>query len=305
MVENKETAGDLKVINADCHIAMLDIPQESVSVAVTSPPYNIGVLYNSYDDNKTQDAYLEWMSSVAKKLIHVLKPEGSFFLNAGGTNKDPLIPSRLRCVFEKEGFVLQNHIVWVKSISILNDPPKLQFKKWLKQIGVTMKDLKSLNPDMDLSFLEEKEWKTYGHFKPINSKRFINNCHESIFHFTKSGDVHLDRLAVGVPYEHKSNMSRWKHNTEDDGNTRDLRCKGNVWHIPYQTVVSEKQHPAGFPPQLAEECIKLHGVYDEMLVLDPFLGAGSTLVACKNLGVSGIGIEIDELYCQMAMEKIS
>jgi len=61
-----------------------------------------------------------------------------------------------------------------------------------------------------------------GHFKPINSKRFLNDCHEFVFHFTKSGKAPVDRLAVGVPYADKSNISRWFH-TEG----KDKRCSGN------------------------------------------------------------------------------
>ena len=51
--------------------------------------------------------------------------------------------------------------------------------------------------------------KTFGHFKPINSPRFLNDCHEYVFHFTKSGRVELNRLALGVPYQDKSNIARW------------------------------------------------------------------------------------------------
>ena len=94
-----------------------------------------------------------------------------------------------------------------------------------------------------------------GHFKPINSKRYVTDCHEFVFHFTKSGDVPLDRLAIGVPYQHKSNISRWGH-TEG----RDLRCRGNTWFIPYETIQrrkKERPHPATFPVQLAEWCIRI------------------------------------------------
>ena len=100
--------------------------------------------------------------------------------------------------------------------------------------------------------------KTFGHFKPINSPRFLNDCHEYVFHFTKSGRVELNRLALGVPYQDKSNIARWSHT-----GGKDLRCRGNTWFVPYETIQSrekERPHPATFPVQLAEWCIKLHGV---------------------------------------------
>jgi len=279
-----------RVVHGDCIHVMKDMKKDSVDVTVTSPPYNIGIAYNSYDDRKTQEEYLSWIKEMSSEVCRVLKPNGSFFLNVGGTNKDPNIPDRVCAAILGTGdFVLQNEITWVKSISIKHPPMIEEFKKTLKDLGLSIKDLKKIKPNLDLSQLEEEQWRTHGHFKPINSKRFVNNCYEKIYHFTKKGDVAIERLAIGVPYEHKSNIARWKHNSDGES-LRDKRCKGNCWHIPYKTVVAAKDHPAGYPPQLAEECIKLHGVSDSLVVLDPFLGAGSTLVACRNLGVHGLGL---------------
>lgn len=300
---------NLKIIHNDCGKELDNVPANSADVAVTSPPYNIGIAYNSYDDNKTQKEYLSWLEGLSKKIYKVLKEDGSFFLNVGGTSKDPGIPNRVCSAIEKAGFVLQNHIVWVKSISIFHERPSDEFKNMLKTLNLSVKDLEGLNPDLDLEALNgnaeiEGCWRTHGHFKPINSKRFVNNLHEEVFHFTKSGNTTIDRLSIGVPYEHKSNMKRWKHNEENDGTVRDCRCKGNVWHIPYKTVTSAKDHPAGYPSQLAEECIRLHGVTESMVVIDPFLGAGSTLLACQELGIRGVGIEIDKAYCCIARDKL-
>ena len=50
-----------------------------------------------------------------------------------------------------------------------------------------------------------------GHFKPIRSPKFLNGCQEFVFHFTKTGRVKIDRLSIGVPYQHKSNIKRWNH----------------------------------------------------------------------------------------------
>jgi len=142
--------------------------------------------------------------------------------------------------------------------------------------------------------------RTTGHFKPVNSARFLTPTYEDVFHFTKTGDVTVDRMAVGVPYADKTNIARWHR-------AADLRCRGNAWFVPYKTVTSSEQrahHPAAFPVELPEWCIRLHGVRPGMTVLDPFVGIGSTLVATKRLGVDGIGIEIDHEYAAFAMERI-
>jgi site-specific DNA-methyltransferase (adenine-specific) len=121
-----------------------------------------------------------------------------------------------------------------------------------------------------------------------------------VFHFTPTGETRLDRRAVGVRYQDKSNIGRWQ------AATRDLRCRGNTWFIPYETIQSrekERPHPATFPPKLPEMCLRLHGLPRVRLVADPFLGLGSTAVACAQLGVNFIGIEMDEKYLEEAIGR--
>jgi site-specific DNA-methyltransferase (adenine-specific) len=233
----------------------------SVDVVVTSPPYNIGVQYSTYDDRKPRATYLAWLSDIGRLLHQVLRPGGSFFLNVGSTSSDPWVAIDVAGSF-RDIFVLQNHITWVKSVSIGDD--------------------------------------TVGHFKPITSHRYLNNNHEALLHFTKSGNVKLDRLAVGVPFKDKTNIARWGHK-------RDRRCAGNVWFIPYQTVKPKAQkfdHPAGFPVELPLRCLRLHGGKG-LSVLDPFAGAGTTLVAAQQLGHAGIGIEIDREYAARAVTRLA
>ena len=94
---------------------------------------------------------------------------------------------------------------------------------------------------------------------------------------------------------------RWKAATED------RRDRGNTWFIPYDTIQSniERPHPATFPVRLPEMCIKLHGVSDKnILVVDPFCGIGSTAVACKKLGVSFVGFDIDKEYLDEAVTRV-
>ncbi len=248
------------VMQADCLAALPALAAQSVDVVVTSPPYNIGVAYRSYHDRRPRDAYLAWLAQVGDQLRRVLKPEGSMFLNVGSTNSDPWLAQDVAGAL-REHLTLQNHIVWVKSLSVGDD--------------------------------------TLGHFKPINSRRFVNQNHEAIFHFTHSGSVAIDRLAVGVPFKDKSNIARWGHGS-------DRRCAGNVWFMPYATVRSKAQkfdHPAGFPVELPLRCLTLHGIANAV-VLDPFAGAGTTLVAAARLGHRGIGIELDPHYAAAAVTRL-
>jgi site-specific DNA-methyltransferase (adenine-specific) len=137
-----------------------------------------------------------------------------------------------------------------------------------------------------------------GHFKPVNSRRFVNGLSEYVFHFTKKGDVVLDKLGIGVPYQDKSNVARWK------AGAADLRDRGSVWFIPYDTIRKARPHPCVFPVRLPEMCIRLHGLTKTRLVLDPFLGTGSTALACDRLGVDFIGFDIDPYYVRLARASL-
>ena len=109
-------------------------------------------------------------------------------------------------------------------------------------------------------------------------------------------NVKIDRLALGVPYKDKSNIKRYKKNTEGE---KDLRCRGNCWYIPYKTIRSsdkERPHPATFPIEIPENCIKLHGISPDLKVLDPFMGIGNTSLACYKLGINCVGFETDTNY---------
>ncbi|MBC7799020.1 MAG: site-specific DNA-methyltransferase [Gemmatimonadaceae bacterium] len=139
-----------------------------------------------------------------------------------------------------------------------------------------------------------------GHFKPVPGERFLHRNHEHLFHLTHLGDVRLHRLAVGVPFKDKTNIAR-------RGHAQDLRCRGDTWFIPYQTVRSRAQkfsHPGTFPVDLPRWCIRLHGV-PGAVVLDPFAGAGTTLLAARMEGAQGIGIEIDPDYVAIARQRLA
>ena len=264
-----------KTYNVDCLAGMNEhLDNEVIDVIVTSPPYNLGIEYGKYDDTISRKEYLTWMQKVAIESKRVLKNNGSFFLNMGYSAKEPWVAWEVALKF-KEQFMLQNVIHWIKSIAI----PKEDVGKYpniINNIAV-------------------------GHFKPINSDSFLHKCHEYIFHFSKKGDIALDKLAIGVPYQDKSNIGRWKKATKD------LRDRGDTWFIPYDTIRSrEKQrpHPSSFPSKLPLMCIKLHGVKKTKLVLDPFMGIGNTAVACHKLGINYIGFEIDETYVKIAEATI-
>ncbi|MBO0696507.1 MAG: site-specific DNA-methyltransferase, partial [Verrucomicrobia bacterium] len=267
---------------------------ETDDLVMTSPPYNLGIRYERYSDRQDRQSYLRWCEKWSAEVHRLLKPTGSLFLNIGSAPANPMLPHQIviELTSASGGFFLQNTIHWIKSIAID------EFCSHRPVAGQTRATLRTGHRPVATSA------RTHGHFKPINSKRFLNDCHEYIFHFTKTKRVELDRLALGVPYQDKSNIARWSHTRGSD-----LRCRGNTWFIPYETIQSrakERPHPATFPVQLAEWCIKLHGLPRIETMLDPFLGIGNSAVAAKRCGVKKfVGFEIDEAYLAEAKRRLS
>jgi site-specific DNA-methyltransferase (adenine-specific) len=259
---------------ADCLEVLAQLPAGSVDVIVTSPPYNLGIQYNRYQDTLSHERYLEWTDAWVAAASRVLQPDGSLFLNVGAKPTDPWTALDVAQAVRPH-LRLQNIIHWIKSIAI---------------------DRTSAGAAAGLS-----RDLAVGHYKPINSDRFLNDCHEFIFHFTHEGDAPLDRLALGVPYQDQSNVGRWRAAAQG------LRCRGNTWFIPYETIQRrdrDRPHPATFPSQLPERCLKLHGLGRVRVAMDPFTGLGGTGVACARLGVDFIGADIDEVYLTEAAARM-
>jgi site-specific DNA-methyltransferase (adenine-specific) len=256
----------------DCVDILERLPERSLDAIVTSPPYNLGIRYRSYDDTRPRDEYLEWTGQWVRRAAAALSADGSMFLNVGAKPTDPWTAIDVAQAVRPH-LHLQNTIHWVKSIAI---------EKSLAGGSRLTEDL------------------AVGHYKPINSRRFLHDCHEFVFHFTPSGRTPVERQAIGVRYQDASNVSRWR--TAASG----VRCRGNTWFIPYETIQNrdkDRPHPATFPPKLPEMCLRLNGLERTRLVADPFLGLGSTAVACAQLGLSFIGIEVDEHYLEEAIER--
>ena len=244
-------------------------------VVVTSPPYNLGLPYRSYRDRRPRSEYLAWVGTVGRAVKEALSPDGSFFLNVGGAPRDPWLPWDVAREVGRS-FVLQNVLHWVKSIAI-----ERRFAG------------RAAGLDGDLAL---------GHYKPVVSARYVHGAQEYIFHFTHRGTVRLDRLAIGVPYQDRSNIGRWQ------GARGGVRCRGNTWFLPYPTIrerARDRPHPATFPPELPERCVRLHGVSRTRRWVDPFVGIGSSAVAAARLGIDFVGFDIDRGYLEIAARRVA
>lgn len=147
-----------ELYHADCISWMNSQEKKSINGIITSPPYNLDIKYGKYQDDLPRESYLKWLYDVAVAMKRILTDDGQLFLNVGYSNKDPWVAMDVAQVFRKV-FVLQNNFTWVKHIMVNNQG--------------------------------------YGIYKPITSDRFSSATTESIFHFTKDGNVKVDRIAIG------------------------------------------------------------------------------------------------------------
>ena len=265
---------DSRFFLSDCVDVFRQLPPQSVDVIVTSPPYNLGIRYNRYQDTLSQSDYLEWTHTWVAAAARVLRPDGSLFLNVGSKPSDPWTALDVAQA-ARSHLRLQNIIHWVKSIAI-------------------ERDLAGANAGLD----------TRPGRRPLQAdqQRPLSERLPRVRVPLHAGRRRraLDRLALGVPYQDQSNIARWR------GAAGGVRCRGNTWFIPYETIQQrdrDRPHPATFPSRLPEQCLRLHGLSRIELAMDPFTGLGSTAVACARLGVSFVGSDIDETYLSEAVTR--
>ena len=296
------------MIRGDCLTVLPTLPPASVAAVVFSPPYNLGKRYNLHNDNMSEAAYLAWQGRAAEELRRVLKPDGHVFLNVGWNTKHPWRSIDVLLAY-RPFFALQNAIAWIKSLAIdgtalpesdLQTLPAL--KAWLESVGLPTSGKEGVVVRRGLceAVRADLHERTIGHMPSLNSDCFLNPGWEHLWHLSPTGRSPIDRLAIGVAYVWKDQPGRFGHG-------RAVHCRGDAWQIPYETIQSKDerfQHPTPYPVELVLTCLKLAKLEPGDLVLDPFAGIGTTLLAAKQLRLRAIGIEIDPQYVAAAEEQL-
>ena len=273
-----------RIITGDCLEVLADLPAESVHSVMTSPPY-WNLRDYGHDDQlglePDSDDYVQNIADVMDEVKRVLRPDGSLWLNLGDTYDDKnlqQIPARVSLELQQRGWILRNRVTWAKP-----------------------------NP------------------MPQSVKDRLNDTTEAIFHFVKSKGYWYDLDAIREPYgefaqrvqenpqwertgeEKRAENSPGKHVIYDEGKSRaDAyhpagKNPGDVFEVT--TKPFPEAHFAVYPPELCEKPIKAT-CPDGGIVLDPFAGAGTTLLKAKELGRKFIGIELNPEYADMARARV-
>lgn len=305
-----------KILCGDAAEVLKSLPQESVNMCVTSPPY-YGL--RDYGEQKqigieqTPDEYIERLVKVFDEVYRVLAKDGTLWVNIGdsyaGSGKGPMtltVNGKNKDVFD-----MQNRIYEVP-------------KSWS---GIKPKDLIGI-PWMLAFALRSRGWYLRSDIiwyktncLPESAKDRPTKTYEHIFLLAKSRQYYFDYQAIQEPLKEvskerykrgRSDKSKYSNDTTLQGISRqhedfsmfnqEYRRKRDVWEVSTNSYRMD-EHFAMYPERLIEPCI-LAGSKVGGVVLDPFFGSGTTGAVAKRYGREYIGIDLNARYLEKAKERI-
>lgn len=262
-----------KIYQGDSKKALKNFPSNSIDLIVTSPPYADRRM-KTYGGVKPEE-YVDWFLPISSELLRVLKPSGTFILNIKEKAENG----------ERHTYVLELILA-------------LRNQGWL--------------------WTEEFIWHKRNCYPGKWPNRF-RNAWERLLQFNKTGEFKMYQRAVMVPVgdwakQRLRNLSATDRVRDPAKNGSGFGKKISNWldrKMVYPTNVlvlatecSNRNHSAAFPEPLPEWFIKLFTKEGDV-VLDPFMGSGTTLSAAKKLRRKSIGIDLSSEYCKMAQENLA
>lgn len=226
--------------------SMDELPDCSVHLMVTSPPYNVG---KEYDEDLTLDEYRAFIRRVMKEVYRVLVPGGRVCFNLANLGRRPYLPLHAFIIqdFLEIGFLMRGEILWDKAGSA---SPSTAWGSWKSPANPTLRD-----------------------------------THEYILVFSK------DSFSRPKPKDRKPTITAEEF----------LVYTKSVWHFDAEPA-TKVGHPAPFPVELPYRCIQLY-TYSDEVVLDPFIGSGTTAIAAIRTGRKYIGYDMSQTYCDLAVKR--
>ena len=306
------------IINRDALYALRELPEESVHCCVTSPPYYALRDYGldmQIGREDTPEQYIDRLTEVFRELRRVLRSDGTLWLNIADTycgtgNKgyhaDPKNPKGRN----GQQIAKNNRVSGCKQKDLIGIPWLLAFA--LRADGWYLRS--------DIIWQKENPM-------PESVKDRCARCYEHIFLFSKSKKYFFDYKAIsepiapataerlkrgmkggnkygkpvpGQPQPQSINRAR-EHGEIKDADINPLRNKRDVWKI--NTVPFKGGHYAAYPPKLVETCL-LAGCPEDGIVLDPFMGSGTTGMVAAQMGRHFVGIELNPAYTELAYKRI-
>ena len=226
---------------------MTELPDNSVHLMVTSPPYNVG---KDYDKNLSMSEYRELLTKIFKETYRVLVPGGRACVNIANLGRKPYLPIHSYIIedMQKLGFLMRGEVIWNKASSASQS---FAWGSWLSATNPTLRDI-----------------------------------HEYILIFCKDG------FARKKPEVRKPTITKEEF----------MEYTKSIWTFSAERA-SRVSHPAPFPIELPYRLIQLYTFEDE-IVLDPFVGSGTTCLAALKTKRRYVGYDNNKKYCELAERRI-
>ena len=261
-----------KIFLGDCSNVLKGFEKDSVDLIFTSPPY-ADSRKNTYGGIHP-DKYVEWFLPLSKELLRLLKPTGTFVLNI----KEKVVDGERHTYvidliheMRKQGWLWTEEFIWHKK----NSYPG----KWPNRFRDSWERLLQFNKVKRFNMYQEEVMVPVGDW----AKSRLKNLSKT--------DKTRDNAKNGSGFG--KNVSNWLG--------RDLVYPTNVLHLA--TECNNKEHSAAFPDELPEWFIKLFTKEGDV-VLDPFMGSGTTVIVANKMGRVGVGIEIVKEFYGLADNQL-
>lgn len=263
---NIHNIGNCQYAIGDCVEVMESMPEKSVNTIVTSPPYNLNKCYGEYNDNCSFSEWEELIDSVAKAAHRILTDDGSFLLNVS-----PVPDKKTKEIIPLDAiayFVFKKHGYYLRNSIVWH-----------------------FNNMQNCTNRLSGRWEAILWFvKDINNYQF-NLDDIRIPYITKNDK----RLVGGVG---RNPTDTWNFDLPES----------DFWYFDRVNNMTKNklgisEHPCVFPTTMIERIIKMTTKEGEV-VLDPFLGSGTTLVAANNLKRVGLGIELDDKFSPIIEKRV-
>ena len=225
---------------------MAELPDSSIHLVVTSPPYNVG---KEYDSNLSLTEYRNFLNRIFTEVYRVLVPGGRVCLNLANLGRSPYIPLHAYIIQDmiKCKYLMRGEIIWDKGSSASRSTA---WGSWMSPTNPTLRD----THEYILIFSKQVYTLPLNGRKPTITK-------EEFLEFTKS-----------------------------------------IWYFNAESA-KKVGHPAPFPIELPYRCIQLYTAEDDV-ILDPFMGAGTTALAAQMTKRRFIGYEVEQKYCDIAAKRL-
>ena len=309
------------IYHGDCLELMKDIPDKSIDLILTDPPYNINKA--KWDTWKNTEEYVNWLGSIFKECERVLKDNGSFYF----FHNDFLQMVEIQNWINKNTkFVFKQLIVWNKKFKGANNEGYLQGYNEIENLRNYQKMAEYC---LYYTFQDETRLSTV--MLDVNNFQTLRNYFKDVYNYISINKKQII-FKIGQKADHcfRYNSTQWDLPTEETYNELITIFKINKYvgfreyeslrqeyeslryifnnqkthHSVWNYDIAKKEgHITPKPIDLIEN-ILYHSSNEGMTILDPFLGSGTTAIACINTGRNFIGIEKDEEYFNIAQKRV-